>query len=99
MDPLSWKDMVDRTRELEAAMGCGIKKVEDNEKQTIVLQRRAVRAVGDLPLGHVISPQDITVLRPCPPGAVLPYESASLIGKTLRNAKKSGDYFKHMDFE
>jgi sialic acid synthase SpsE len=99
MDPRSWKDMVDRTRELEAALGCGIKKVEDNELHTIVLQRRAVRAMGDLPLGHLINAQDLNVLRPCPPGAVLPYEAGNLIGKKLRHAKKAGEHFTHMDCE
>jgi sialic acid synthase SpsE len=99
MDPRSWKDMVDRTRELEAALGCGIKKVEDNELQTIILQRRAVRAVGDLPKGHNIEAQDLSVLRPCPPGAILPYEAGSLIGKKLRQGKKAGEHFMHIDYE
>ena len=99
LDPRSWKDMVDRTRELEAALGCGIKKVEDNELQTTVLQRRAVRAMGDLKQGQIIDAQDLSILRPCPPGAVLPYEAGSLIGKKLRNAKKAGEHFTHMDCE
>jgi sialic acid synthase SpsE len=99
MDPRSWKDMVDRTRELEAALGCGIKKVEDNELQTIILQRRAVRAVGDLPKGHIITAQDLTVLRPCPPGAMLPYQAGSLLGKKLRLAKSAGEHFSQMDCE
>jgi sialic acid synthase SpsE len=99
MDPRSWKDMVDRTRELEAALGCGIKKVEDNERQTIVLQRRAVRAVSHLPKGHIITAEDLTVLRPCPPGAVLPYEARSLVGKRLRFEKRVGEHFTQMDCE
>ena len=99
MDPRSWKDMVDRTRELEASLGCGIKKVEDNEQQTIILQRRAVRAISDLPRDHIINAQDLIVLRPCPPGAVLPYEAVNLIGKKLRQTKKAGEHFTHMDYE
>jgi N-acetylneuraminate synthase len=35
MDPKSWRDMVDRTRELEAALGAGLKKVEANESIAI----------------------------------------------------------------
>ena len=31
MDPRSWRDMVDRTRELENALGTGLKRVEANE--------------------------------------------------------------------
>jgi sialic acid synthase SpsE len=99
MDPLSWKNMVDRARELEAALGCGIKRIEDNEHQTVVLQRRAVCASGDLPQGHIIKAQDLRVLRPCPPGSVLPYEMRALLGRKLRYAKKTNEYFTHMDYE
>jgi N-acetylneuraminate synthase len=99
MEPASWRDMVNRTRELEAALGCGIKKIEDNELQTIVLQRRAVRAIEDLPQGHVINSKDLNLLRPCPPNALLPYEAGNLIGKRLRHTKKAGEHFTHLDYE
>lgn len=90
MDPKSWRDMVDRTRELEAALGTGLKKVEDNELQTVVLQRRAVRVLRDLPAGHVLSREDLTVLRPAPTGSLLPYELGAALGRSLRMAKTSG---------
>ena len=32
MNPVSWKVMVETTRELERALGDGIKRVEENEK-------------------------------------------------------------------
>lgn len=99
MDPRSWRDMVDRTRELEAALGCGIKKVEENELETIVLQRRAVRANVNLPKGYVIQDSVLSMLRPCPPHAVMPYEAELLIGKKLRNSKTAGEHFTHMDCE
>ena len=44
MNPETWKEMVDRTRELEESLGKKIKKVEKNETETVILQRRAVRA-------------------------------------------------------
>jgi N-acetylneuraminate synthase len=40
--------MVDRTRELEYALGDGNKVVEPNEKETVVIQRRCLRAARDL---------------------------------------------------
>jgi N-acetylneuraminate synthase len=40
MNPKSWREMVDRSRELEAALGDGIKRVEENERETRILQRR-----------------------------------------------------------
>ena len=36
MNPSSWKEMVDRSRELESSLGDGNKKVERNELETVV---------------------------------------------------------------
>ena len=47
--PGSWREMVSRTRELENALGSGIKRVEDNERETAVPQRRSVCFVDALP--------------------------------------------------
>ena len=58
--------MVDRSRELEAALGMGIKKVEDNEKETVVVQRRSIRASKSLVAGATLSENDIEMLCPCP---------------------------------
>ena len=44
MEPAAWRDMVDSTRELEAALGSSVKTVAENEQQTVVLQRRCLRA-------------------------------------------------------
>ena len=48
MDPLTWKAMVDATRKLELAMGDGNKRVEKNELETVVLQRRSIRLVRNV---------------------------------------------------
>jgi len=93
MNPSAWQEMVLRTRELEAALGGGVKKVEDNEKQTVILQRRAVRAARSLKAGHLLTKDDFCVLRPCPADAVLPYQLDSLLGRRLRYDKHEGDYF------
>lgn len=97
MDPKSWRNMVDRTRELEAALGTGLKKVEENELQTVILQRRALRLVRDLPAGHVLAREDLTALRPAPSGAVLPYEIDQIIGRQLRAAKARGQHLTQSD--
>lgn len=99
MDPKSWREMVDRTRELEAALGTGLKKVEENELQTVVLQRRAIRVVNDLPAGHVLTREDLTVLRPAPAGALLPYQIDEAIGRSLREAKSHGQHLNFGDLE
>lgn len=99
MDPNSWKEMVVRTRELEAALGSGVKKVEENEQQTIVLQRRAVRTTRRLDSGHVLQREDLCVLRPCPADSVQPYQLEDLLGRRLRSSKESGDHMTFSDCE
>lgn len=81
MDPVSWREMVDRTRELERALGSPNKRVAENEIETLVVQQRCLRAAIDIQAGVVLSREMIDVLRPAPDGAIRPYEIESLIGK------------------
>lgn len=83
MNPQSWKDMVDRTRELEYSLGSTIKRVEDNEKDTVIVQRRCLRASRDIKAGEVIKRSDIEVLRPATSGAYSPNDIEKIIGKKL----------------
>ncbi len=84
MDPTTWRSMVGDVRMLEAALGDGAKKIEDNEQQTVVLQRRCVRAARDLAAGSTLGREDLEVLRPAPPEAVPADEVGDLVGRTLR---------------
>lgn len=90
LTPASWRAMVDGTRELDLALGNGIKRIEPNERSTVVVQRRSLCAARDIPAGTVIASEDIIPLRPCPPDAFMPYEIDKLIGKTLKVAMKYG---------
>ncbi len=99
MDPCSWLEMVERTRELENALGSGVKKVEDNEQETVVLQRRSVRVKAALSAGTVLKREHLTVLRPCPTDALEPYHLPNLIGCTLRAPKQAGDHLRWTDLE
>ncbi len=51
MTPATWREMVLRARELEAALGDGIKRIEANEREAAVVQRRCLRLARDLPAG------------------------------------------------
>ena len=48
MTPKTWKEMIDRSKELELSLGDGIKKIEDNELETVILQRRSLRINKDI---------------------------------------------------
>ena len=80
MTPSTWKEMVERTRELEAALGSPDKKVAGNELETVVLQRRCVRAARDLKAGETLVREMVDVLRPAEAGAIMPYEIENAIG-------------------
>jgi N-acetylneuraminate synthase len=86
MTPASWREMVDRTRELELALGSPEKRVAENEADTVVVQRRCLRAARAIRAGEVLDRPAIDVLRPAPPGAILPYEIDAVLGaRALRD--------------
>jgi N-acetylneuraminate synthase len=99
MNPNEWKEMVLRTRELELALGNGVKKVEQNEIQTCVLQRRAIRLVRDVSLGETLTNKHLEMLRPCPDDALPPYRLAEVIDKKMLKNKSKGDYINLSDVE
>lgn len=97
MNPTTWKNMVDRTRRLEAALGLSVKKVEDNEKETVVLQRRSIRLKNNLKKGSIITESDICYIRPCPQDS-LPIH-INPVGKTLTRDLNINDYLKFNDLQ
>ncbi len=80
MTPESWRDMVDRTRELERAMGSADKQIGANEKDTAVVQRRCLRAARDIRAGETFTRDMIDVLRPATPGAIKPDHLGEVLG-------------------
>ena len=97
LDPGYWREMVDRTRELEFALGSGEKIVEANEIETVIIQRRCLRAARDLSTGTVLARSDIEVLRPAPRDGISPYELTRIIGRLVQHEIKKGDYLKWTD--
>jgi sialic acid synthase SpsE len=80
MNPQSWAEMVERTRELERALGSADKFVAGNEIDTAIVQRRCLRAARDIKTGETFDRSMIKVLRPATPGAILPSDIHSIIG-------------------
>jgi N-acetylneuraminate synthase len=92
MDFSSWNEMVNRVRELELALGSRLKKIEKNEEETVVLQRRAIRAKDDLKVGSKVTKDMLEFLRPCPKDALPPYCLNDILGKTITKNVVSGGY-------
>jgi N-acetylneuraminate synthase len=97
-DPAGWREMVDRTRELELSLGSHFKQVAENEVETRILQRRALRAAIDLPEGHVLGADDLVPLRPCPVEGIPPCDLDLLVGKRIGTALAKGSHlsWKHL---
>ncbi|USK69966.1 N-acetylneuraminate synthase family protein [Peribacillus asahii] len=91
MNPVTWTEMVQRSRELELALGDGIKAVEENEKETVVVQRRGIYLKNVLYKGQAITKEDIEFLRPAPDNGYSPYEIESIVGLKLNKDKLPGE--------
>lgn len=94
MTPSSWREMVDRTRELENALGSPEKRVAENEQQTVVVQRRCLRATRGLKAGTILQESLLEALRPAPPDAVMPFELHDVLGKRLVHDVAQGEYLR-----
>ena len=83
MTPKTWREMIECSRDLELTLGNGEKKIEDNEKETLILQRRCIRVKNKIYKNHIISRQDIVVLRPNIIGSIQPFNLEEIIGKKI----------------
>ena len=90
--------MIDASRKLESAMGDGEKKVEKNELETVVLQRRAVRSVKKIFKGERINFNDFEFQRPCPRDALKPNDLRKFLGKKIKRNLSIGEYLKKSFF-
>ncbi len=86
LDTVAWRKMVDDTRLLERALGDGVKKVEENETQSRIVQRRALRFKSNLPKNHKLRKEDLVALRPIPENGISPYFEDQLIGAALNQS-------------
>ncbi len=80
LNPDNWARMVEEVRLAERAFGSPDKFVAANEQETVIIQRRCLRAARDIKAGEVLTREMIDVLRPATPGAIKPYEIEAVIG-------------------
>jgi N-acetylneuraminate synthase len=99
MRPAAWREMVERTRELEAALGSPEKRVADNERETVVVQRRSLRAARNLAPGEVLTARDIEPLRPATPGCLAPYDAPLVIGMRVAAPIAKGEGLRANQFQ
>ena len=97
MNPKSWKEMVLASRELELSLGLEEKKIEKNEINSAIVQRRALRALKNINKNSIISKNDLIYLRPCPVNAISPNQEAKVIGKKLNKDILKGELITYGD--
>lgn len=94
MNPSSWREMVDRSYELLFSLGDGIKRVEDNEKKSYLVQRRCLCLNKPLKKGSIIKKEDLIPLRPITENSFQPYQEQLLIGQILVEDMEYGESLK-----
>jgi len=90
MNPTSWAEMVTATRQLERALGSANKTIAENEHDTVVVQRRCLRAAQEIKAGQTLTREMIDVLRPATPGAIMPYDIEQVVGRAARQNIPAG---------
>lgn len=83
LNPEEWRQMVLETRKLESSLGDGIKRIESNELESAIVQRRALRFRNSKSIGEIITNHDLIALRPCPVNGIPPHDINSVLGKVL----------------
>ena len=91
MMPKDWKLMMSLSYELFESLGDGVKRIEANERKTVIVQRRGICAARDLQEGTKLKQSELSALRPCPDGVVQPYELSQLLGQTTKKAYLRGE--------
>ena len=99
LDPKTWREMVTAARILERTLGDGTKRIEQNEIEARIVQRRAYRYSGDFETGHTIEESDLIPLRPCPPDGITPFEIARVIGQRLKQSVEKDQLVRVYDFD
>lgn len=98
MNPRTWSEMVYRTRELELSLGNGIKTIQQNELDTVVLQRRSLRFARDMSAGESVQRDDLVVLRPAPVGSLAPEAYLTLLNRRLSRPVQLDQLVSESDF-
>ena len=88
MDPVELQSWVDRIREVEQALGSGVKSPMPSETNTREVARRSLVAARHLDKGHEIEFDDLTALRPA--DGISPQLIDQIVGRRTTRPVKRG---------
>lgn len=89
LEPGELKDMVEAIRNVESAMGDGVKRPTDEEEETKKVARRSVVARLEIPEGAVITQEKLDILRPGT--GIAPCEMKWIVGRKASRVIKEGE--------
>jgi N,N'-diacetyllegionaminate synthase len=93
--PNELKLMVKSIRNIEKALGNGIKTPSASEKKNTEIARRSIHIVANCPIGHIIQETDLVMKRPA--GGISPMMLNVIIGKKLNKIKKADEMISFSD--
>lgn len=64
LEPQELKAMVDSIRNIESALGTGVKKVSSSERKNMVIARKSIIAARDIKIGEELTENNLAVKRP-----------------------------------
>lgn len=83
LEPKELTDMVQCIRNVESALGTGIKLPSESERKNINIARKSIHLVKDVKAGHVLSLEDITAKRPG--NGLSPLFTKEIVGSIVKN--------------
>jgi N,N'-diacetyllegionaminate synthase len=97
LEPAELRELVAAVREIETALGDGVKRAMPSEQPNIVAVRRSVAAACEVAPGTVLERSMLTTLRPAT--GIAPGRLGELIGRRTRRALHAGELLSESDLE
>jgi len=97
LEPDELKAMVNGIRNIEMALGSGVKWPTESESKNIEVARKSIHTDKDLTIGHIITIHDLRMKRPGL--GISPMRINSIIGKRITKSIKKDTMISHSDFQ
>lgn len=91
MNPKTWSEMINFSRELELSLGSEKKIIEKNETESVLVQRRSIHTNLKIKKNTIIKKKHLTFLRPYLKNSFHPYELNKVVGKKAKKNFAKGE--------
>jgi len=95
LEPEELKKMVLGIRNIEKALGNGIKQPSRSERKNIPIARKSIHLTANLPFGHVLRKEDLIMKRPG--DGISPMNIDVVVGQNLTKNKKEDEMLRWQD--